>query len=123
MKMPCEVVIWYILPMIRRELVLELVRQEDITQSDAARILGLTPAAISQYVKGRRGAGKVDDLEVREAIEKAARRIALDKDADVSDEICSICILMREKGIPANLFEKCSRAECPAEMKTHPKSQ
>ena len=113
MKMPCEVVIWHILPAIRRELVLEMVREGEINQSAAARLLGLTPAAVSQYIGGKRGGEKIEDEDVKRALEEAAKRIVMG--GDVADEVCSICVMMREKGIPRHLFEEGGRTKCPSD--------
>ena len=55
MKMPCELVVWYTLPFIRRELAKELIEAHGFTQAKVARLFGVTDAAISQYMKEKRG--------------------------------------------------------------------
>ena len=55
MQIPCELVVWYVLPMIRREVSKELVYTHGMTQAEVARKFGVTDAAISQYLKKKRG--------------------------------------------------------------------
>ena len=61
MKIPCEIVVWYVLPMIRRELSKELVYTHGMTQAEVARRFGVTDAAISQYLKKKRGGNSLID--------------------------------------------------------------
>ena len=58
MKIPCELIVWYVLPSIRRELARELVEKHKFTQAEVARRFGVTDAAISQYLKSKRGTNK-----------------------------------------------------------------
>ena len=55
MKIPCELVVWYVLPTIRREVARELVNSHGMSQAEVARKFGVTDAAISQYLKKKRG--------------------------------------------------------------------
>ena len=48
------------LPSMRAEMVSRLVRDRGLSQSEAARRLGLTRAAVSQYVSGKRGGNEVE---------------------------------------------------------------
>jgi predicted transcriptional regulator len=48
-----------LLPPMRAEMVLRLVQKQGISQSDAAKRLGITRAAVSQYMSRKRGAGEV----------------------------------------------------------------
>ena len=51
---PQEIQYWYILPAIRRAFSKEMARRK-MKQKDIARHLGLTEAAVSQYVSAKRG--------------------------------------------------------------------
>ena len=72
---PQEVMVWFILPAIRREITNALIYTYSVPQKEIARRFGLTEPAISQYKKGVRG-----DIEfepkVIERINDAARKIA-----------------------------------------------
>ncbi len=63
MKVPCELIIWDILPAIRREFARILVEDFNLTQRETAKKLGVTESAVSQYMKFKRGkAVKFDNL-------------------------------------------------------------
>ena len=55
LKTPCETIIWKSLPCIRRELAMLLISEYGLNQKEAASRLGLTEAAVSQYLIGKRG--------------------------------------------------------------------
>ncbi|MBR5999165.1 MAG: transcriptional regulator, partial [Candidatus Methanomethylophilaceae archaeon] len=55
MKIPCEIVVWYLLPTIRKGMARELVANHGYTQSKVARTFGVTDAAVSQYLRNKRG--------------------------------------------------------------------
>jgi len=50
----CEIIVQHVLPVIRAEMALRM-KGEGISQAQIARILGVTPAAVNQYVKSKRG--------------------------------------------------------------------
>lgn len=52
--LPSEIQVWYLLPVIRKELATVLVKEEGLSQKEAAKLLGVTEAAISQYFKDKR---------------------------------------------------------------------
>ncbi|MFT4309540.1 MAG: transcriptional regulator [Candidatus Woesearchaeota archaeon] len=55
MKMlPQEIEVWYLIPAIRKELAISLSRN-GIKQKDISAMLGVTPSAVSQYIKQKRG--------------------------------------------------------------------
>lgn len=51
----CDTMARRILPCLRAEMVCRLVQQRGISQSNAARRLGVSRAAVSQYMKKKRG--------------------------------------------------------------------
>ena len=96
MKMPCEVVIWYVLPSIRRELAYAMVKECKMSQAKVARRLGLTEAAISQYMKQKRGTLKIKDKTLREEIKKSGKILCEDGSTEtMKREICRICDLVK----------------------------
>ena len=53
-QMPQEIEVWYILPAIRRDLTKSMINDLHLTQKEIAKIMGLTEAAVSQYIHSKR---------------------------------------------------------------------
>jgi len=70
---PQEVEVFYILPAIRRELSIAL-KSHGKTQKDIAKLLGVTPSAVSQYMHEKR-ATTTFPIELQDMINKAASKI------------------------------------------------
>ncbi len=96
MKTPCEIVIWHILPAIRRELASNLVCELGLSQRHAARLLGMTDAAVSQYLSGKRAKLSINDEEVQAEIAAIAQRI-VDGEPLTTKELCQVCTKLRKK--------------------------
>lgn len=77
--MPQEIEVWYILPAIRRELVKEMMVL-GLKQNQIASILGITEAAVSQYVKQKRAKEVEFTNETMEQIKASARAVMQDKE-------------------------------------------
>src|SRR5674476_1100220 len=58
--MHCDTMVRNLLPPMRAEMVSRLVQRQGLRQSDAAKRLGVTRAAVSQYMSKKRGAGEYD---------------------------------------------------------------
>ena len=84
---PQEVEVWYVIPALRRELATEL-KRFGMQQSDIADKLGLTKAAVSQYLSGKRAAQLKFEGAMKEHIKKSAKRIQ--KGAAMVPEINSL---------------------------------
>ena len=106
MKLPCELIVWYILPNIRRELARSLVEDLKLTQRDAAGKLGLTESAVSQYLKSKRGHEMKFDEKINAEIESSIKDICnAGDDSLVVEKICGICKLIRNKGVLCELHK------------------
>jgi predicted transcriptional regulator len=70
---PQEVEVFYVLPAIRRELAKEMKRQGK-SQRDIAGMLGVTDAAVSQYISQKRATVKLPK-KLQDSIKKAASKI------------------------------------------------
>ena len=73
--MPQEIEVRYILPAIRRELANVFIQRHKLSQKEAAQILGLTEAAVSQYRHSKRAKDVVFSDKVIKEIEASADRI------------------------------------------------
>jgi predicted transcriptional regulator len=96
MKTPCEIIVWQILPLIRRELARNLVNDHGLTQKETAEILGTTEASISRYISGKRGQGEIDKNEIINKIKESTNKIIKEKNKSVIRETCKICNLIQE---------------------------
>ena len=77
--MPQEIEVRYILPAIRRELARIFVEDHKFSQKEAAKILGLTEAAVSQYHHFKRAKDVVFSSKVIDEIKKSASKILAEK--------------------------------------------
>jgi len=78
-KHPQEIEVWYILPAIRKELV-RVFKTKGKNGKEIAGLLGLTPAAVSQYGKDKRGGAELPQ-EVRGYILECSEKITNSKTA------------------------------------------
>jgi hypothetical protein len=109
-KPHCMIIVRYILPAIRAKLAMKLVEKRGFRSKEAAEMLGLTQAAISQYMNSKRGQQGIKLIEssknAEAVIDELVEKI-VDGDFDFDLEVeyvCMICdILRREKVIPSNL--------------------
>ena len=76
--MPQEIEVRYILPAIRRELSKIFIHNHKLSQKDAADLLGLTEAAVSQYMHSKRAKEVVFTENVLDEIEISAGKIISD---------------------------------------------
>lgn len=79
----CEYSSRFILPAVRKVIVFELLKR-GMKSKEIAKILGITPAAISQYIKGKRAVMELKESEIKEIkkiVEKGIKK----------GEICKIC--------------------------------
>jgi len=58
--LPQEIEVWYLIPVLRKELSVSL-KKKGLSQKEIADLLGLTPAAVSQYIKEKRGKDNIPD--------------------------------------------------------------
>ncbi|MAG38307.1 transcriptional regulator [Candidatus Pacearchaeota archaeon] len=93
--LPQEIEVWYVIPAIRREMSKCFIREHGITYEKVGKILGISKAAISQYLKNKR-AGKIRLHErVQKEICKSCKKI-IDGKSDSVKEIQKILIFVRK---------------------------
>jgi uncharacterized protein len=96
-RTPCEYMIWNRIPAIRKELAEALIKEFGLSQREAAEKLGLTPAAICQYLSKKRGKTDVFDEAIIQEISVSAQRIMKNDGTDAIVETCRICRLVQKK--------------------------
>ncbi|MCX6800841.1 MAG: helix-turn-helix domain-containing protein [Candidatus Diapherotrites archaeon] len=71
--LPCEKAHWTLIPAIRREFAKVYIEEIGLSQKEAAKRLCISEAAISHYVKGKRGNTSVLNKKTKKYIKKLAR--------------------------------------------------
>jgi len=89
MKLPCELMVEK-LPVLRALITNEIINTFGLTQEQAAKKLGITQPAVSQYLKGSRGRKSLADKKLRSEARKIAKEIMEGKN-EFPKEVCSIC--------------------------------
>jgi predicted transcriptional regulator len=88
MRPRCEIIVQYILPAIRAEMAIQMQKQ-GISQTNIAKTLGVTPAAVSQYLKSKRGATEQDN-EILKVIDEFIKEYKTNPDA-LGEHLCEVC--------------------------------
>jgi len=117
MKIPCELVVWYVLPTIRKDLAKELVENHRMSQTEVARRFGVTGAAISQYLKKKRGENLIiqespNRAQYNDAIIDSASRIA-EGTTEFADEMCRLCRIVKKMGVLAQIYREQTGTDAP----------
>jgi predicted transcriptional regulator len=105
LKPPCVVIVRYILPAINSIVAIELKEKYGLKRVEVAEKMGMTPAAITQYLKGVRGKAAVKTVKSSDKADKMITEIAevLSRDEVVMHEmlgkICEICRAVISEGL------------------------
>jgi predicted transcriptional regulator len=94
---------WNGLPVIRKEIAESMINDYGLSQKETAEKLGITPAAVCQYISKKRGRFDIQDGKVLKEIKNSAKNIISNGDGHVISETCRICKLLRVSG-DFNLF-------------------
>ena len=105
---PCEFMMWNGLPVIRREIASSMINEYRLNQKQTAEKLGVTPAAISQYISGKRGKVKIIDEKILREINLSAKKIIDKGENAVIGETCRICKIMRTSGLFSFYCDACT---------------
>src|SRR4030042_6311429 len=94
----CETIGKYVLPVFRSLVAKELIKTYNLTQVKAAKKLGTTQAAISQYINSKRAFKGIEQIErllpqIQAMAKETAKRLANNelKADEVSADFCKLC--------------------------------
>ena len=124
MRHSCELIVVEILPVIRKELALEMIKTHKVRKAAIARMFDVSGTAISQYVHGSRGNRNIVEEspqygELMKEIKRSAKRL-VEKKSGIVEELCLLCGFVKRSGMADFVYEtngerapmsKC--AECP----------
>ena len=107
---PCELVVWHVLPALRRELCTYLIKEKGMKTKDVAKLFNLTNAAVSQYIHKKRAKTFVFDKKFIPEIEALAEHIVKTDPKERMVEYikggCEICRKIKGSGMLCNLHRK-----------------
>ena len=101
-KTLCEEIVNNYLPAIRSFIAQRLIDQYDHSQTQVAEKLGTTQAAVSQYLKSKRGTKTssvlVKKTKLKDALEKAVKEIAESEAENIfSLKMCDLCYIIQDE--------------------------
>jgi len=102
-----EIEVWHVIPAIRREFAEEM-RKRGISQTEIAKKLHLTRAAVSQYISKKRASVVKFDVNVKKKIKEAAERL-MGGGCPIK-EIQTICTYFKSKGYLCKLHHKLDKS-------------
>ena len=99
MKTTCEIMVQRVLPAIRAEIARIIISEHDRSQQEAAEVLGLSRAAVSQYLSEKRGAEVNFSEDAHEEIRKFTAELlnGLSPKEEVAG-MCNICKYVQKSG-------------------------
>jgi len=106
------IIVKYILPAIRVLVMKELIEKYDMRKIDASAKMQLTPAAITQYLKGERGVTFLNEIlqseETVKRVSKLAETLARNGAPieSVIEQLCGICVTIRSEEMVCKLHQK-----------------
>jgi predicted transcriptional regulator len=112
LKPPCMIVVQYVLPAIRVLIMRELVEKHGLRKIDASAKMAVSPAAVTQYMKGERGSAFIKEVSQSEKAMQIVSELAeaLVKDETPMDtvisKLCEACTIIRSEGINCKLHQK-----------------
>ena len=109
MKTICEVVVNDVLPTLRAAVAKELIRNYNLNQSEAAKLLDVSQPAISQYLRQLRGKTEmIENEKVAAQIRELAGRLHSKQIASeaLCMDMCNIAKTIIDAGLLKNLASK-----------------
>lgn len=107
----CEYMMWNGLPAIRKEIAESMIDDFGLSQKETAQKLGITPAAVCQYVSRKRGRIEISDRTVLKEIRVSAKTIVENGDGALIVETCRICKILRSSPHFSMFCDSCDDKE------------
>ena len=113
---PQEIEVYYVLPTIRKYFTLCL-KERGMSQKEIAKLLGLQPSTVSQYVKNKRASNVKFSSEVETFIKNASNSI--NTTSDIIKQTQSVLNFIRDTGNLCKIHQQVTKMPCrcdPHEM-------
>ncbi|MFH1249108.1 MAG: hypothetical protein V1660_03060 [archaeon] len=96
-NLPQEIEVWYIIPAIRRELAKIFTTKYDFTQERAAQILGVSKAAVCQYLGKKRAKNLKFPAKINKEIEKSAEILSKNNKLALKEILRLLMVIKKTK--------------------------
>jgi len=106
-QVTCEYIVWQLLPVLRKEIALSMIKNFGLSKKETSQKLGISQAAISQYLSGKRGKIHITDVKIIEEINISAKKIIKQGDKITASEICRLCKIFLSKQTNQNICNSC----------------
>ena len=111
MKPVCEIIVQEILPSVRAMVAVKLTKTYGLSQEQAARKMGTSQPAISQYkreIRGHKSRVFKQNPKLLDMVDDIAKKVASGELAthEITSEFCRICKYLRSKGIMCELHRE-----------------
>ena len=103
--LPQEIEVWYIIPAIRREFAKCLIKNHGVSYQKVGDLLGISKAAISQYVKGKRASKVKLPSKAQQKVCMSCDLLAEGK-SDSVKEITNILDFIKDKNLACEVCDK-----------------
>jgi hypothetical protein len=103
--MPQEIEVWYLIPALRKELSKIFIKDYGLAQKKAAELLGISEAAVSQYIKEKRAKDIKFTKSELKIIKSTADKIVKDKKNSMK-YLYEVCIAFRGSNTVCDLHRK-----------------
>ncbi len=104
-SLPQEIEVWYIIPAIRSELSKIFTKKYKLTFEKTGKILGISKAAVSQYINKKRAVKFKLPADVKREIEKSADKIN-ENNKNAVNEIMRLLKLIKISGYECAVCRK-----------------
>ncbi len=98
-SLPQEIEVWYVIPTIRKELARIFTSKYKLKQKEAAKILGVSKAAVSQYMHSKRANSINFPTRISKEIERSADIIVNNKKAVVREIVRLLNVVKRTRNL------------------------
>jgi len=104
-NLPQEIEVWYIIPAIRKELSKVLISEYKLSYEKTGNLLGVSKAAISQYISNKRANNVKLSDGIKKEVKKSAGIMAADPKSAIF-EIQRILEVMKNTNCSCNVCKK-----------------
>jgi len=116
-SLPQEIEVWYIIPAIRKELARQLTTEHGLSYEKAGKLLGISKAAVSQYISNKRANNIKISEDVKVEVSKSVKIILEDSKKTIG-EIQRLLKYMKDNNSSCEVCKKYNKgvlAYCNAE--------